>query len=317
MTTLAEFMIIVGVKNCLPILDKTIPLIWPTAEENSKSRKKKYEELSSSKNLQADCDHKATNIVLQGLPPDVYAIVNYHKVATEIWDSVKLLMQGTSLSLQEQECKLYDELDRPLFKMAESLCNKFKEGKYRVMLESEQILEEKQLAFLVDPRIPNGQDIQTVIPHNATFKTYDLDVMIPTVMTSLQQKVVLMANLSNYDPAILSEIPQFKTYQNDMDNQNAAVQDTNSSVQQDLMILSVIEKMSEQMYNHVSNWDEANKETHSESLTAELERYKERVKTFEQRLNIDLSSHEKLIEFQMEDMIQDRLALKQQIDSLE
>ncbi|GKC08129.1 hypothetical protein Tco_0999739, partial [Tanacetum coccineum] len=74
--------------------------------------KKKYEELSVTEKLQADCDLKATNIVLQGLPTDVYAIVNHHKVAKEIWDKVKLLMQGTQLSLQERECKLYDEFDK-------------------------------------------------------------------------------------------------------------------------------------------------------------------------------------------------------------
>ncbi|GJW61752.1 reverse transcriptase domain-containing protein [Tanacetum coccineum] len=42
----------------------------------------------------------------------MYAIVNHHKVSKEIWDRVKLLMQGTSLSLQERECKLYDEFDK-------------------------------------------------------------------------------------------------------------------------------------------------------------------------------------------------------------
>ncbi|GJX86906.1 hypothetical protein Tco_0337680 [Tanacetum coccineum] len=88
------------------------PFIWPTVEENSKTRKNKYDELSASEKLQDDCDHKAINIVRQGLPPDVYAIVNHHKVAKEIWDRVKLLMQGTSLSLQERECKLYDEFDK-------------------------------------------------------------------------------------------------------------------------------------------------------------------------------------------------------------
>ncbi|GJS06621.1 hypothetical protein Tco_0363417 [Tanacetum coccineum] len=67
---------------------------------------------STIEKLQADCDLKATNTVLQGLPPDVYAIVNHHKVAKEIWDRVKLLMQGTSLPLQERECKLYDDFDK-------------------------------------------------------------------------------------------------------------------------------------------------------------------------------------------------------------
>ncbi|GKC67846.1 hypothetical protein Tco_1100444 [Tanacetum coccineum] len=88
-------------------------LVWPTvAEENGSTRTKKYEELSVAEKLQADCDLKATNIVLQGLSPDVYAIVNHHKDAKEIWDKVKLLMQGTKLSLQEKECKLYDEFDK-------------------------------------------------------------------------------------------------------------------------------------------------------------------------------------------------------------
>ncbi|GJT98996.1 hypothetical protein Tco_1094514 [Tanacetum coccineum] len=55
----------------------------------------------------------------------------------------------------------------------------------------------------------------------------------------------------------------------------------------------------------------------NESVTAELERYKERVKIFEQRLNIDLSSREKMIDSQMDDMIKEKLALKEQVDSLE
>ncbi|GKB74609.1 hypothetical protein Tco_0936021 [Tanacetum coccineum] len=83
--------------------------------------KKKYEELSVTEKLQADCDLKATNIVLQGLPPDVYAIVNHHKVAKEIQDRVKLLMQGTELSLQEKECKLYDKFNKFSFVKGETL----------------------------------------------------------------------------------------------------------------------------------------------------------------------------------------------------
>ncbi|GKD34344.1 hypothetical protein Tco_1249853 [Tanacetum coccineum] len=75
--------------------------------------------------------------------------------------------------------------------------------------------------------------------------------------------------------------------------------------------------MSEQMINHVNNWEKANQEKNNESLTFELERSKERVKTFEQRLNIDLSTREKMIDSQMHDMIKEKLELKQQIDSLE
>nr|GEW56227.1 retrovirus-related Pol polyprotein from transposon TNT 1-94 [Tanacetum cinerariifolium] len=62
------------------------PLIWPSIEENRVTRPKKYSELSATEAIQADCDVKATNIILQGLPPEVYALVSNHKVAKELWD---------------------------------------------------------------------------------------------------------------------------------------------------------------------------------------------------------------------------------------
>ncbi|GKA48335.1 hypothetical protein Tco_0741293 [Tanacetum coccineum] len=49
---------------------------------------------------------KATNIILQGLPADIYSLVNHHRVAKDLWKIVQLLMQGTSLTKQERECKL-------------------------------------------------------------------------------------------------------------------------------------------------------------------------------------------------------------------
>nr|GFA01084.1 hypothetical protein [Tanacetum cinerariifolium] len=79
------------------------PLIWPTVEENGTNRDKTYEELSEKEKNQADCDLKATNIVLQGLPPKLYSLINHYKVAKEMCDRVKLLMKGTELPLQERE----------------------------------------------------------------------------------------------------------------------------------------------------------------------------------------------------------------------
>nr|GFA99266.1 hypothetical protein [Tanacetum cinerariifolium]GFB10260.1 hypothetical protein [Tanacetum cinerariifolium] len=64
------------------------PLLWPTVEENGVTRLKKYFELSTTEAIQADCDVKATNIILQGLPPEVYALVSTHKVAKELWERI-------------------------------------------------------------------------------------------------------------------------------------------------------------------------------------------------------------------------------------
>nr|GEX93830.1 integrase, catalytic region, zinc finger, CCHC-type, peptidase aspartic, catalytic [Tanacetum cinerariifolium] len=47
------------------------PLLWPTVEEDGVTRLKKYSEFSAAEATQADCDVKVTNIILQGLPPEV------------------------------------------------------------------------------------------------------------------------------------------------------------------------------------------------------------------------------------------------------
>ncbi|GJR82979.1 retrovirus-related pol polyprotein from transposon TNT 1-94 [Tanacetum coccineum] len=55
------------------------PIVWPTVVlENGTVRPKTYEELSNKEKFHADYDLKATNILLQGLPPDIYALVNHH-----------------------------------------------------------------------------------------------------------------------------------------------------------------------------------------------------------------------------------------------
>ncbi|GJS07380.1 hypothetical protein Tco_0364176 [Tanacetum coccineum] len=149
MTTLADKAILSGADNRPPMLEKDMydswksimelymmnrqhvrmilesvkngPLIWPSIKENGVTRPKKYSELSAIEAIQADCDIKATNIILQGLPPEVYALVSNHKVAKELWERIQLLMQGTSLTKQERECKLYDEFDKFAYKKGETL----------------------------------------------------------------------------------------------------------------------------------------------------------------------------------------------------
>ncbi|GJR18262.1 retrovirus-related pol polyprotein from transposon TNT 1-94 [Tanacetum coccineum] len=74
-------------------------------------RYRTYDELTYAKKLRESCDIKATNIVLQGLTQDIYNLVNHHEEAKNIWDRVKLLIEGFEISLHERESKLYDEFD--------------------------------------------------------------------------------------------------------------------------------------------------------------------------------------------------------------
>nr|GFA57069.1 hypothetical protein [Tanacetum cinerariifolium] len=38
----------------------------------------------AAEKIQADCDMKATNIILQGLPSDIYLPVNHHRVSKDM-----------------------------------------------------------------------------------------------------------------------------------------------------------------------------------------------------------------------------------------
>ncbi|GJZ60368.1 retrovirus-related pol polyprotein from transposon TNT 1-94 [Tanacetum coccineum] len=81
MTTLAEHMIVVGAENRPPMLDKSMYNSWKS--QNGQIRKKKYVELTEQEKLQDDCDVQETNIVLQGLSPDVYSLVNHCQAALQ------------------------------------------------------------------------------------------------------------------------------------------------------------------------------------------------------------------------------------------
>ncbi|GKE40770.1 hypothetical protein Tco_1464175 [Tanacetum coccineum] len=166
MTTLADKAILSGADNRPPMLEKDIgPLIWPSIVENRVTRPKKYSELSATEALQADCDIKATNIILQGLPPEVYALVSNHKVAKELWERIQLLMQGTSLTKQERECKLYDEFDKFTYKKGESLREFYL--RFSLLLNDMNIHNMKLEQFQVNTKFLN-----TFPPEWSKFVTY-------------------------------------------------------------------------------------------------------------------------------------------------
>ncbi|GKC06113.1 hypothetical protein Tco_0997723 [Tanacetum coccineum] len=59
------------------------PLVWPSITEDGVKRLKEYVELTPAKAIQADCNIKAINIILQGLPTKIYALVSQHRVAKD------------------------------------------------------------------------------------------------------------------------------------------------------------------------------------------------------------------------------------------
>ncbi|GJS80671.1 retrovirus-related pol polyprotein from transposon TNT 1-94 [Tanacetum coccineum] len=151
MTTLADKAILLGADNRPPMMEKDMydswksimelymmnrqhgrmiiefvengPLIWPTIEENGVTRPRKYSELSHADAIQADCDVKATDIILQGLPPE------------------------------ERECKLYDEFDKFAYKKEETLLDLYL--RFSLLLNDMDIYKVKLEQFQVNTKILN------------------------------------------------------------------------------------------------------------------------------------------------------------------
>nr|GEV89574.1 hypothetical protein [Tanacetum cinerariifolium] len=74
------------------------PLLWPTVEEDRVTRLKKYFELSAAEAFQADCDIKATNIILQGLPSKQQASTYQSSPFATSYHTPHFFSQGPSSS---------------------------------------------------------------------------------------------------------------------------------------------------------------------------------------------------------------------------
>ncbi|GJW98285.1 hypothetical protein Tco_0180093 [Tanacetum coccineum] len=132
---------------------------------------------------------------------------------------------------------------------------------------SGQILHEEELAFLVDLGIPEGQAIQTVITHNAAYQADDLDA---------------------YD----SDCDELNTAKMMPSSEQSNVMTHSETEITNALILSVIEQLKTQ----VVNCTKINLENKSvnDTLTAELERYKEQVKVLKEGQNVDLKSKDNI-----------------------
>ncbi|GJT74515.1 hypothetical protein Tco_1041240 [Tanacetum coccineum] len=290
------------------------PLIWPSIEENRVSRLKKYSKLSATEAIQANYDIKATNIILQGLPPEVFALYGspyqsqqYSNIqsstpisitypSNDYQSSVHRNVYSPSLSIPQLEyvplvnqqpefsqpdsgliISVFHKGDDPIDAINHMMsfltavvtscypttnnqlrnssnpkqqatindgritlqpCTKpkrkrddswFKDKALLVQAQtSGQILHEDELAFLADPRVAEAQATQTVITHNTAYQADDLDAYDSNCDELNIAKVGLMANLYHYGSNALAEV---------------AVQNSNSSAQQDALILSVIEQL--------------------------------------------------------------------------
>ncbi|GJR36734.1 hypothetical protein Tco_1212418 [Tanacetum coccineum] len=152
------------------------------------TRPRKYSELTPTDAIQADCDVKPTNIILQGLLPEVYALVSNHQIIKKLWERIQLLMQGTSLTKQKRERKLYDEFDKFAYKKGETLRDFYL--RFLLLLNDMNIYNVKLEQFEVNTKFLN-----TLLSEWSKFVT-DVKVVRDLHTTNIDQ---LHAYLGQYE----------------------------------------------------------------------------------------------------------------------
>nr|GEW43711.1 retrovirus-related Pol polyprotein from transposon TNT 1-94 [Tanacetum cinerariifolium] len=74
-------------------------------------RPRVYSDLTPEEKDRYNANIRATNIILQGLPKDIYSLTNYYTNAKDIWDNVKMLLEGSELTKKDRESQLYDDFE--------------------------------------------------------------------------------------------------------------------------------------------------------------------------------------------------------------
>ncbi|GJT37212.1 hypothetical protein Tco_0937077 [Tanacetum coccineum] len=68
-------------------------------------------DLLSEEKERYKADIRATNILLQGIPKDIYSLINHYTDAKDIWDNVKMILEGFELTKDDRESQLYDDFE--------------------------------------------------------------------------------------------------------------------------------------------------------------------------------------------------------------
>nr|GFA51205.1 hypothetical protein [Tanacetum cinerariifolium] len=140
------------------------------------------------------------------------ALVSTHKVAKGLWERIQMLMQGTSLTKQEKECKLLvvlvfqkgddpiDAINHMMSFLTAVVTSRYPATNNQLRTSSNPCQQatinngrEKELEFLEDPGIAETSSTQYVVTNNVAYQVDDLDAYDSDCDELNLAKIALMA----------------------------------------------------------------------------------------------------------------------------
>ncbi|GJS08968.1 hypothetical protein Tco_0365764 [Tanacetum coccineum] len=228
-----------------------------------RERPRTYDDLNDNDKKRFDADVCVTNIVLQGLPKDIYKLINHNIKAKSIWDNVKMLLAGSELTKKDKESQLVNlpQTNNQL-RTSSNARNQatVQDGRIvdKMLLmqaqENGAVLDEEELLFLAKNTIDHYDDNQD------EHKTHN----------KVQQKPVINSNGADMGNNNVIPYEQYLTI-----NEVSVEPSCASSVPNDAYMLH-----------------DNNAYIPHDPLVIELNIYKQQVAMYEQRAKFDLTLHE-------------------------
>nr|GEY15306.1 hypothetical protein [Tanacetum cinerariifolium] len=213
-----------------------------------------------------------TNILLQGLPRDIYKLINHNTNAKDIWDNVKMLLEGSELTKDDCEYQLYDEFEHFMQHKGENIHDYY--------VRFTKLINDMRHIKMTMPKIQlNYKFVNNMLPEWA-----------PTAQT------MFMANLSSAAPVYDEAGPVYDS-------------DTLSEVQNHDNCLDDINEYHEElkMQHDVQTNDVVDSDTKytSTSNIISYEQYKELADVYGKRAQFELTERELMIDTHMRMIIKD------------
>ncbi|GJT40958.1 hypothetical protein Tco_0940823 [Tanacetum coccineum] len=214
MTTLPEHIIVAGVENRPPMLEKSMYDSWASRIRLFiKGEKHGRMTLDSIDNGPLVYPTGETLYeyywIFSQLINDIHTIgMTMQQVQATIQDGRVIVqqVQGQTQIFAGTRNRGYSTILRGNYAAGQPRVMKCYNCQGEGHMAASQILDEEQLAFLADPGINEALVAQQTIPQNLYFQTEDLDVYDSDCDDISSAKAVLMANLSSCDPVVLFEL---------------------------------------------------------------------------------------------------------------
>nr|GFB28370.1 hypothetical protein [Tanacetum cinerariifolium] len=144
---------------------------------------------------------------------------------------------------------------------------------------NEKIIHEEELAFLADLWIREAQTTHNVITNNAAYQADDLDAYDSDCDEINSAKIALMVNLSNYGSDDLAEVHNQDNVTHNVINQDVHAMPLSEQS-------NIVNQSETEITINCTKINLDNKNV-NETLTAELERYKDQVRILKKGNNVD------------------------------